>query len=134
MAFSERELLDGGLGYRLVAGKVEMNAGMIYENLVAQMLRAAGHPLYFYTTSASDDRSERMEIDFLLSKSQLQRRHNIMPVEVKSSGEYATRSLDKFAAKFGAYLADAYVLHPKDVCRKNGRAQIPLYMAHLLGS
>ena len=134
MAFSERELLDGGLGYRLVAGKVEMNAGMIYENLVAQMLRAAGHPLYFYTTSASNDRTERMEIDFLLSKSQLQRKHNITPVEVKSSGEYATKSLDKFAAKFGSYLADAYVLHPKDVCRKNWKVQLPLYMAHLIGS
>ncbi len=134
MAFSERELLDGGLGYRLLSGKVELNAGMIYENLVAQMLREAGHPLFFYTTSASDDRAERMEIDFLLSKSQLQRKHNIMPVEVKSSGEYATRSLEKFAAKFGNYLADAYVLHPKDVRRTNGRVYLPLYMAHLIGS
>ena len=134
MAFAEKELLDGGLGYRLLSGKVELNAGMIYENLVAQMLRASGHPLFFYTTSASTDRAERMEIDFLLSKSQLQRRHNVMPVEVKSSGEYATRSLEKFAAKFGNYLADAYVLHPKDVCRKNGKIYLPLYMAHLIES
>lgn len=134
MAFSERDLLDGGLAYRLISGKVELNVGMICENLVAQMLRASGHPLYFYTTSASDDRAGRMEIDFLLSKSQLQRRHNVMPVEVKSSGEYATRSLEKFTAKFGSYLADAYVLHPKDVCRKNGTVYLPLYMAHLTGS
>ena len=133
MAFSERELFDGGLGYRLISGKVEMNAGMLYENLVAQMLRAAGHPLYFYTTSAAGDRAERMEIDFLLAKSQLQRRHNIMPVEVKSSGEYATRSLDKFAAKFDNYLADACILHPKDVCHGNGKVYLPLYMAHLIG-
>ena len=133
MAFSEKELLDGGLGYRLLSGKVELNAGMIYENLVAQMLRASGHLLFFYTTSASMDRAERMEIDFLLSKSQLQRKHNITPVEVKSSGEYATRSLEKFSAKFGSYLADAYVLHPKDVCRKNGKIYLPLYMANLIG-
>lgn len=134
MAFSERELLTGGLGYRLITGKVELNAGMIYENLVAQMLRGAGHPLYFYTAGASDDRTERMEIDFLLSKSQLQRRHNITPIEVKSSGDYATKSLEKFVAKFGSYLGDAYILHPKGVRREEGRIYLPLYMTFLIGS
>jgi len=45
-----------------------------------------------------------------------------------------TRHEKMFAAKFGNYLADAYVLHPKDVCRKNGRVFLSLYMAHLIGS
>jgi len=32
---------------KLILGKLEMNEGMIVENIVAQMLVASGHRLYF---------------------------------------------------------------------------------------
>ena len=73
-----------------------------------------------------------MEVDFLVEKANLQRRHNISPIEVKSAGEYATRSLDKFVAKFSAYSGTPYVLHPKDVEKSSDRVCLPLYMAGLL--
>ena len=142
MAFSEREMAGGDVGYRLITGKLEVNAGLIYENLVAQMLRSSGHGLYFYSTSSQRDRTDRMEVDFLIAKSQLQRRHNISPIEVKSAGQYMTRSLEKFTVKFAPFLADAYILHPKNVVVENvatencatsvRRVFLPLYMAALL--
>ena len=93
MAFSENELIAGDMQQRLLTGRLEVNAGMLYENLVAQMLRSAGNRLYFYANHDRDDKSNRMEIDFLVAKSVLQRRHNISAIEVKGTGDYETRSL-----------------------------------------
>ena len=73
-----------------------------------------------------------MEIDFLLAKPGLTRRHNISPVEVKSGRSYAYESLSKFRRKFASFLDKAYVLHVKDVNEKDGVLHLPLYMAPLL--
>ena len=55
--------------------------GMIVENVVAQMLTANGHKLYFYSNPSRDDASSRMEVDFLIAKSRISNRHNISPIE-----------------------------------------------------
>ena len=33
---------------KILSDKLEFNGGMIIENIVAQMLKAAGHELYFF--------------------------------------------------------------------------------------
>ncbi len=43
--------------------KLEVIKGFIMENIVAQMLVASGHKLYFYYNASRDDASSRMEID-----------------------------------------------------------------------
>lgn len=73
-----------------------------------------------------------MEVDFLIAKSNLTRRRNISPVEVKSGRSYAYESLAKFRKKFAAFLNKAYVLHVKDVEEKDGIIHLPLYMAPLI--
>ena len=133
MAFSENDLIASEVQQRLLTGRLAVNAGMIYENLVAQMLRAAGHSLYFHAASDRHDSGGRMEIDFLVAQATVQRRRNISPIEVKSAGEYETRSLDKFIAKYKALLNTAYVLHPKNVVLKPDRLLLPVYLAGLLG-
>ncbi len=132
MAFSENELVTGDVQQRLLTGRLEVNAGVIYENLVAQMLRAAGQQLHFYVSSDADSHADRMEIDFLVAKSNLTRRHNISPIEVKSAGRYQTKSLDKFRLKYGSFLGTPYVLHPKDLKSEDDVMYLPLYMAPLL--
>lgn len=133
MSFSENELMAGEVQQRLLTGRLAVNAGMIYENLVAQMLRASGHGLYFHAVSDRHDSGCRMEIDFLVARALIQKRRNISPIEVKSAGEYETRSLDKFIAKYKSMLNTAYVLHPKNVARQHDRLLLPIYMAGLLG-
>ena len=54
-------------------GDIELNEGMVVENAVAQMIRAAGHKLYFFSDSDRDSAKDRMEIDFLLAKSRTDR-------------------------------------------------------------
>ena len=131
-AFNERTLVAEQIHRRLLMDALEINKGMLVENVVAQMLRAAGHELFSFSKSDASDRAERMEIDFLVAKPSLTRRKNISPVEVKSSKRYDHASLDKFMKKYRSHLHVPYVFHPKDIVVTNGVTYLPLYTASLL--
>ena len=134
MAFSARGIVQNEIYQKLMFDKLEINEGMLVENIVAQMLRAAGHQLFFYSNYDKDDASNRMEIDFLIQKETVTvtSRHNISPIEVKSSTNYTLKSLTKCINKFGQYLSTPYVLHSKDLEIANGITYLPIYMTPLL--
>lgn len=132
MAFDEHGEEIREVYRKLILGKLEVNTGMLVENIVAQMLRCAGHKLYFFAQSDNDDASNRMEIDFLISKSRITSRHNITPIEVKSSARYTLSSIRKCVDKFGTYLSTPIVLHDKDLSESDGILYLPLYMTSLL--
>ena len=131
-SFNDNSLSSSQLYRKLMLGKLEINQGMLVENLVAQMFRAAGHQLFFFSRSDREDAENRMEIDFLIRKETVTTRHNIIPVEVKSSNRYTHTSLDKFTKKYSEYVAPPIVLHSNDMMVKNGVTYLPLYMAMLL--
>jgi predicted AAA+ superfamily ATPase len=131
LAFDEKGLVDQEVYQKLMLDKLEVNAGMLVENMVGQMLRASGHKLYFYSRN-SKDTEERMEIDFLIAKSKITTRHNISPIEVKSSSNYTITSLRKFIGKFATSLSVPYVVHSMDLEVKEGIVYLPLYMVPLL--
>lgn len=131
-SFDDNSLSSSQLYRKLMLGKLEINQGMLVENLVAQMFRAAGHQLFFFSRSDREDAENRMEIDFLIRKETVTTRHNIIPVEVKSSNRYTHTSLDKFTKKYSEYVAPPIVLHSNDMMVKNGVTYLPLYMAMLL--
>ncbi|MBR6042724.1 MAG: ATP-binding protein [Paludibacteraceae bacterium] len=131
-AFDENGKVPVELYQKMLLNKLEVNEGMLVENIVAQMLAANGRKLYFYSNSSRDDASDRMEIDFLVAKSKLTSRHNITPIEVKSSQRYTLSSLRKCVEKFGEYLATPVVLHGADLKEENGMLFLPLYMTPLL--
>ena len=131
-AFDENGLVSEEIYKKLLFDKLEVNKGMIMENIVAQMLTASGHKLYFYSNPYRDDASLRMEIDFLTAKSKISNRHNISPIEVKSSKNYTLTSLRKFKEKYKEQLHIPYVLHPNDLKEENGILFLPLYMTPLI--
>jgi predicted AAA+ superfamily ATPase len=131
-AFDENSIVSEEVYKKLLLGKLEFNEGMIVENIVAQMLVASDHRLYFYSNPSRDDASERMEIDFLIAKQKITSRHNISPLEVKSGKSYTLTSLQKFRQKFAQQLHTPYVLHSADVMEKDGVTCLPLYMTPLL--
>ena len=131
-AFDENGIVSEEIYKKLLFDKLEVNKGMIVENIVAQMLVASGHKLYFYANASRDDVTERMEIDFLIAKSKISNRHNISPIEVKSSKNYTLRSLQKFKSKFDEQTHIPYVIHPGDYKEENGIVYLPLYMTPLL--
>ena len=131
-AFDENGIVSEEIYKKLLFGKLEVNEGMIIENVVAQMLAANGKKLYFYSNPSREDKDSRMEIDFLLAKSKITSRHNISPIEVKSGKNYTLSSLNKFRKKYDEQLHVAYVVHMNDLKEDDGIVYLPVYMTGLL--
>ena len=106
---------------------------LLIENMVAQMLTAAGHKLYFYSNADKEDAECRMEIDFLIRKEPVTSRHNIIPLEVKSSTGYTISSLQKCVRKFGEFITMPTVIHTSDSrMDENQIRYIPVYYTPFL--
>lgn len=125
--FMDNAYTDNELYRAILFDKLDINEGMIMENVVAQMLRQGRRRLYFYSRSDSSNRENHMEIDFLITQGK-----KICPVEVKSGNYRSHSSLDKFRKKFSGKLGQSYILYTKDVMEKDGILHLPLYMAGLL--
>lgn len=131
-AFDENGIVAEEIYKKLLFDKLSVNNGMILENIVAQMLTAAGHRLYFFSKSSRENAADRMEIDFLIAKSKITNKHNISPIEVKSGDRYTLSSLNKFRAKYADYVNVPYVLHTKDIKEEDGIVYLPIYMTMFL--
>lgn len=132
-AFDEKQIVSNELYRKLLTDKLEVNAGMLIENIVAQMLLAAGHKLYFYSCVDNEVAENRMEIDFLIRKEPVTSRHNIIPIEAKSSSGYTISSLQKCVRKFGEYVTMPTVIYSAEGRTDNDSVRyIPLYMTPLL--
>lgn len=130
-AFDENELLEDEVYKQILSGRLSMNEGMLYENVIAQMLTANGHKLYFYTHYNDEKHRNDIEIDFLLSNNS-KLKYKIYPVEVKSGAKYTTTSLTKYKEKFRNRIGECYIIHPRNLIVKDGIVCIPPYMAMLL--
>lgn len=130
-AFDENELLEDEVYKQILSGRLSMNEGMLYENVIAQMLTANGHKLYFYTHYNDEKHRNDIEIDFLLSNNS-KLKYKIYPVKVKSGAKYTTTSLTKFKEKFRNRIGECYIIHPRNLIIKDGIVCIPPYMAMLL--
>ena len=131
-AFDENGIVSEEIYKKLLFDKLSVNSGMLMENIVAQMLTAAGHKLYFFSKSSREKAEDRMEIDFLIAKSKITNKHNISPIEVKSGNRYTLSSIKKFMNKYKEQTNIPYVLHTKDLKEENGIVYLPLYMTMLL--
>lgn len=127
LTFMDRAFTDNELYRAILFDKLDINEGMIMENIVAQMLRRNGHKLYFYSRSDLEHRENHMEIDFLITEGK-----KIAPIEVKSANYRSHSSLDKFRKKFSQKIGTPYILYTKDVMEKDGVWHLPLYMAMFL--
>lgn len=126
MMFWDKDFAENIIYQKLLADKLEANLGYIYENLVAQMLTAAGNKLFYYTFQK--DEKHFYEIDFLLARGS-----KICPIEVKSSGYKKHTSLDTFRSKYSARIKNSYILYTKDLqTGDNELMYLPVYMTGMI--
>ena len=125
--FRDKKFTDNELYRAILFDKLNINEGMLIENIVAQMLRLKRERLYFYSRSDSQKRENHLEIDFLITEGK-----KIASVEVKSGNYRSHASLDKFRRHFSSVIGSSYILYTKDVMIKDGIIHLPLYMAELL--
>ena len=127
-AFDENELLENEVYKQILNGKLSLNEGMLYENVIAQMLVANGHRLFFYTHYNLEKRRNDIEIDFLISNNS-KTKYKMYPIEVKSGNQYSMESLLRFKEKYKDRIGECYVIHPRNLIIKNDILCIPSYMA-----
>jgi predicted AAA+ superfamily ATPase len=125
LAFWDKRFTENELYSKLLSDKLPANLGYVYENLIAQMLRAAGNKLYYHTWPK--DESHSYEIDFLLSRGA-----KICPIEVKSSNHKSHASLDAFCEKYSSRINNRYLVYTKDLRKDGETLLVPVYMAGLL--
>ena len=129
--FSEKEISEGELYSKLLNDRLGINKGMFFENLVAQMLTAKGFELFFYTHYSPEKHRNDIEIDFLISNGS-KTGFRVNPIEVKSSKNYSSLSLDAFKDRFKKRIGTPYVIHPKNLNVEQGVIFLPVYMTFLL--
>ena len=121
---------DENLYKALILGKLGINQGMILENVVAQMLRASGHALYFHEylyMREGNTAEKKYEIDFMTVK-----KKKICPIEVKSSNYTSHKSFDYLIKKYQLKMEDRYIIYTKDLKYQDGITYIPVYMTMMI--
>lgn len=125
LAFWDKDFTENIIYNKLLSDKLSANMGYVYENLVAQMLRASGDRLFYYTFPK--DKTHFYEIDFLLSRG-----NKLCPIEVKSSGYKTHASLDAFCQKYSDRIGQRYLIYTKDLQKDEQTLLLPVYMTPLL--
>lgn len=117
---SSNKPIEQSIYKQLIVDKTSLNMGMIFENVVAQILKVNGHELYFHSFN-------QYEIDFLLPFGK-----KVIPLEVKSSTYKSHKSLSAFCEKYSERVINPYVIYSKDLKKDGQITLIPVYMTMCL--
>ena len=126
LAFMNKEFTENDIYNKLLNDKLSTNLGYVYENVIAQMLKAAGKEIYYHTIPYEGGK-KYYEIDFLITEN-----NKVSPVEVKSSGYKTHASLDEFCRKYSDRISSKYLIYTKDIQRIGDVNYIPVYMTMFL--
>ena len=126
MLFMDKDFTDNIIYEKLLSDKLSVNLGYLYENVVAQILKANGNSLFYYTFLDEKSR-HNFEIDFLLA-----RNNKVCPIEIKSSGYKTHASLDAFSEKYSSRILNKYLVYTKDLGKDKDVFSVPFYMTMFL--
>ena len=126
LAFLDKDVTENVIYQKLLSDKLSADLGYVYENVVAQMLKAGGNELYYHTWPTPSGK-HNYEIDFLLSRG-----NKLCPIEVKSSGYKAHVSLDEFCKKYSSEILWRYLIYTKDLKKDGETLLIPVFMTMFL--
>jgi hypothetical protein len=126
LMFKDKDFTENAIYEKLLSDKLSANLGYLYENVVAQILAASGNELFYYTMP-NEISKHNYEIDFLLA-----RKNKVCPLEVKSSGYKAHKSLDVFTQKYSERILDRYLVYTKDMGKDTDIFCLPFYMVPFL--
>ena len=103
---------------QLLSENQDINNGALYENAVAQELRAHGFKLYYYNSKKFG------ELDFVIEY-----KGRVLPIEVKSGKSYQRHSALSNVMEISNYSTEeAFVLSNYNVEMKDNLIYYPIYM------
>ena len=108
----------GNIQLRIIGGDKDINYGSVYENAVAQELKAHGFDLYYYNNK------KRGELDFVIEKD-----GKVLPIEVKSGKDYEVHRALSNILDCGEYdLPEALILNNDNLKVDGKLVYAPIYM------
>lgn len=111
-----------GLQIKILSKEKDINFGSVYENAVAQELKAHGFDLYYFNSK------KQGELDFVIEC-----RGEVLPIEVKSGKDYARhRALDHVLRNESYGIKEAIVFCNENIQVKDRVFYCPVYLAGLL--
>jgi hypothetical protein len=111
-----------GLQLDILKGKTDINFGAIYENVVAQELKAHGFDLYYFNSK------KQGELDFLIEYE-----GKVLPIEVKSGKDYKKHSALNNVLQNKRYgIEQAFVFCNGNVSVQKQTVYYPIYMIAFL--
>ena len=126
LAFWDKDVTENVFYQKLLSDMLSANLGYVYENIVAQMLTAAGSKL-FYHTWPTESGKHNYEVDLILSRGA-----KIWPLEVKSSGYKTHASLDAFCEKFSERVGERFLVYTKDLRKDGATTLLPVMMTMMV--
>ncbi|MCF0191721.1 MAG: ATP-binding protein [Marinilabiliaceae bacterium] len=126
LAFWDKEFTENVIYEKLLSDKLPANLGYVYENVVAQIIKASGYELYYHTFPTEDGK-HNYEIDFIIPDGD-----KIDPIEIKSSGYNRHKSLDAFFQKYHARIKQQYMIYTKDLRTDEMITGLPVYFTQFL--
>ena len=103
---------------QLLSDNQDINNGALYENVVAQELKAHGFKLYYYNSKRFG------ELDFVIEYN-----GRVLPIEVKSGKNYQRHSALNNVMEISNYSIDeAFILSNYNVEVKGNLVYLPIYM------
>ena len=122
LCFKDKDFTENAIYEKLLSDKLPSNLGYVYENVIAQMLRAKGDELYYHTFPIETS-NHNYEVDFLLS-----RKNKICPIESKSGDYRKHRSLDLFTQRFSKQIGERFLAYTKEFRKDGDIFCLPVYM------
>ncbi len=126
LMFIDRPVIENDVYAKLLSDKLPANLGYLYENLIAQMITAAGRELYYHTWE-KDKSTHYYEVDFLISEGS-----KVNAFEIKSSGAGKHESIKQFYKKFSKNVNKIYLISQKDIGKEENLMLKPFYLMPFL--
>ena len=114
----------------LVHGKCSLNLGAVFESAAVQMLTMRGYALYYHRYCLADNetgKTKNYELDLVL-----EREMKASAIEIKSSKNYTTSSLDRIREKYPQVKIRHLVCGIKNIRYEGDKTTLPLYLLPLL--
>lgn len=122
MLFNDGTETNKNIYNKLLANKLPANLDYLYENAVAQAIKAMGKDLYYHTWQ-KDNSTHSYEVDFLI-----QDRAKLIAVEVKSSAAKNHESIDAFSQKYSRHISRRILFSQQDTDNDKDLELKPVYM------
>ena len=121
MLYNDESKVYEDIYKKLLSDKLDLNLGYLYENAVAQMIKAAKRELYYHTWRKQES-THSYEVDFIVTS-----HAKIVPLEVKSGSTKYHNSIDAFSAKYSRNIYQSIVISSNDVKNEQMLLFKPIY-------